>query len=241
MSECPGSQSVMSKSFGYLETCGKNAEYLRRGCTYTPKAVKWAGDLVITEEAMMHQSLMKYFDGVESCEPEHTFPAASGSCGEKTARPDGLQDVKRTSIRDGNGSFLFTVAEGEPEWDIHIAATNDDGCGASMAPQDGGDILFSGDARTQIKSLCGTIEMQSFATPKAFYLDNRKSFPEDEDKGLLVAIQNGLTSAWSVLYSEAGADLSAGLVNAEDISTAFLAALEENGIVPGDVFSFGMI
>lgn len=241
MAQCPGSQSVWSKTMGYLEKCGLSMEYLRRGCTYTPESVKWAGDLVITKDATLHQSKMDCIRG-EACDPSHTFPAASDECGEKTVTPEGLEPVKETGIRSGGeNSFQYTVEEGEPGWDLHIAATNDEGCGAGMSPADGGDVLFSFEATTQIKSLCGTVTVKSFASPKAFYLDNRKSFSEDPDNGLLVAIQDGMIGDWKVLYTEKDLELTEGLAMATDISSQFLDALTEAGIDKKDVFSFGMI
>lgn len=236
MAQCPGSQSVMSKTMDYLEKCGLSMEYLRRGCTYTPTSVKWAGDLVVTKDATLHQSKMEWIRG-EACEPSHTFPAASEDCGEKTVTPEGLEPVRETGIRSGGeNSFQYTVAEGEPGWDTDITATNDVFCGG-WGPADGGDVLFNFEATTQVKSLCGTIEIRSFADPKAFYLDNRKSFPEDPDNGLLVAIQNGMTGDWTALYAEKGKSLEI----ATDISSQFLDALADLGIDKKDVFSFGMI
>jgi hypothetical protein len=89
--------------------------------------------------------------------------------------------------------------------------------------------------------LCGTVTVKSFATPKAFYLNNKKSFPEDPDLGLLVAIQDGMTGDWQIRYAEKGLDISAGLISSEDISSQFLDALAEVGVDKKDVFSFGMI
>ena len=242
MAECPGGNSVMAETMGYLEKCGLSLEFRRRGCTYTPKTVRWAGDLVITSESVLHQSVMRWDNGSGECEAEHTFPPASDSCGEKTVHPDDLEDVSGSAISEGGeNEFLWTVDEGQPGWDIHIAATNDIWCGGSMAPSDGGDLLFNFEAHTQIKSLCGTVAVNSFAEPKAFYLDNRLSYPDDPDRGLLVAIQNGLTGNWNVLYADALTQLNSGLIDAEDISAAFLDALTEKGISKQDVFSLGMI
>ena len=225
-----------------MEKCGLSLEFRRRGCTYTPKTVRWAGDLVITSESVLHQSVMRWDNGSGECEAEHTFPPASDSCGEKTVHPDGLKDVSGSTISEGGeNEFLWTVDEGQPGWDIHIAATNDEGCGGSMAPSDGGDVLFNFEAHTQIKSLCGTVAVNSLGEPKAFYLDNRRSYLDDPDRGLLVAIQNGLTGNWKVLYADALTQLNSGLIDAEDISAAFLDALTENGISKQDVFSLGMI
>ena len=242
MAECPGSNSVMAQTMDYMEKCGLSLEFRRCGCTYTPKTVRWAGDLVITSESVLHQSVMRWDNGSGECEAEHTFPPASDSCGEKTVHPDNLEDVSGSTISEGGkNEFLWTVDEGQPGWDIHIAATNDEGCGGSMAPSDGGDVLFNFEAHTQIKSLCGTVSVNSFAEPKAFYLDNRLSYSDDPDRGLLVAIQNGLTGNWKVLYADALTQLNGGLIDAEDISAAFLDALTENGISKQDVFSLGMI
>ena len=242
MAECSEAQSVESNTFDFLETCGLSLEFLRRGCTYTPKTVRWAGDLVVTSEATLHQSVMRWENGSGECEAEHTFPPASDSCGEKTVHPDDLEDVSGSAISEGGkNEFLWTVDEGQPGWDVDIAATNDEGCGGSMAPSDGGDVLFNFEAHTQIKSLCGTVAVNSLGEPKAFYLDNRRSYSDDPDRGLLVAIQNGLTGNWKVLYADALTQLNSGLIDAEDISAAFLDALTEKGISKQDVFSLGMI
>lgn len=241
MSQCPASQSAGSLSMDYLEKCGKSIEFLRRACTHTPGSAKWAGDFVILQESMLHQSLMRYMDGSGACESSHTFPAASEECGEKTARPTGIKDVEDTEIRTTNGTFDFTIGETEPLWDRGIAATNDEGCGGSMAPSDGGDVLFNFEAHTQIKSLCGTVVVNSFAEPKAFYLDNRVTYQEDIDAGLLVALQHGITKDLTVLYAKKDIPLAEGLVGATDVSTKFLAALAVHGIGKADVISFGMI
>lgn len=241
MSECAPSHSVDSMTFGFSEICGLDLEFVRRGCTYTPGSVKWAGDIVISKEAMLHQSVMRHIVG-GPCESTYTFQDTSVECESVTVSSPELHDVSDSEISSGSkDSFLLTIEEGQPGWDVHIAATNDEGCGGSMAPSDGGDVLFSFEAHTQIKSLCGTVAVNSFASPKAFYLDNRRSYSEDPDNGLLVAIQNGLTGDWKVLYADALTPLNEGLVDAEDISAAFLDALTEKGISKQDVFSLGMI
>ena len=242
MAECPSSQSVMSKTMGYLEKCGLSLEFRRRGCTYTPKTVRWAGDLVITSESVLHQSVMRWDNGSGECEAEHTFPPASDSCGEKTVHPDNLEDVSGSTISEGGkNEFLWTVDEGQPGWDIHIAATNDIWCGGSMAPSDGGDILFDFDGQTKIKSLCGTVEISSYGAPQAFYLDNRVTYQKDIDAGLLVALQHGVTKDLTVLYAKKDISLAEGLVGATDVSAKFLTALAVHGIGKADVISFGMI
>lgn len=240
MAHCLATKSVMSESLGYKETCGVSIEYLRRGSTYTPKAVRWAGDIVITTEAMLHQTKMELFSGGE-CEPAYTFSAASDDCGEVTASPTGLNSVKETSIRNGDGSFAFTVAEGAAGWDEGIAATLDGGCGGSMAPQDGGNVLFSFEPQSQIKSLCGSIERKAHGEPVAFYLDNRRSFSEDPDNGLLVSIKAGIAPEWEVRYAPQGMDLSSGLEVSDDVTAQFMEQIAALGMSHEDIFEFGMI
>ena len=87
MSECPGSFSVMSKTMNYIEHCGISLEHIRNGCTHTPRTIQWAGDIVILTDSVLKQSHVKKIKG-EGCNLEHTFPAASEKCGEKTASPD---------------------------------------------------------------------------------------------------------------------------------------------------------
>jgi hypothetical protein len=183
----------------YIEHCGISLEHIRNGCTHTPRSIQWAGDIVILKDSVLKQSRVKKIKGA-GCNLEHTFPAASEECGEKTASPDGVKEIEE-KIRDGSEeSFEFTIPqnpnrEEENNWDLDIWMSNDE-CGAM---QDGGDVLLQFDTFPRVVSLCGTIDKALF-NPTVYYLDNRKSYSEDPDNGLLVAIRNGINGAWEVRY-----------------------------------------
>lgn len=233
MSACNKTASVYSETLGYTEICGSNVGFSRDCCTFTPKKIKWAGDLILASQSVLHQSSMQYSHGSQ-CDLSHVFEQY-GQCPPETySSGKSVQEVDSALQND----VVHTLDTG---WDIGIAATNDAYCGEGAHPADGGDVLFNFETHTQVKSLCGTVAVNSFGEPKAFYLDNRRSYSEDPDNGLLVAIQNGLTGDWKVLYADALTPLNEGLVDAEDISAAFLDALTEKGISKQDVFSLGMI
>ena len=240
MTACPGSVSVISKTENYIERCGLSLEHIRNGCTYTPRSIQWAGDIVILKDSVLKQSRVKKIKG-EGCNLEHTFPAASEECGEKTASPDGVKEIEE-EIRDGSEeSFEFTIPqnsnrEKESNWDLDILMSNDE-CGEM---QDGGDVLIRKDLYPRVVSLCGTIDRDIF-NPTAHYLDNRKSYSEDPDNGLLVAIRNGISGAWEVRYSPVEGVLTEGLVMSDDVTAAFTTALSALGMTHEDVFEFGMI
>lgn len=240
MTECGASQSVMSKTMNYIEHCGISLEHIRNGCTHTPRSIQWAGDIVILKDSVFKQSRVKKIKG-EGCNLEHTFPAASEECGEKTASPDGVKEIEE-EIRDGSEeSFEFTIPqnsdrENEKNWDLDILMSNDE-CGEM---QDGGDVLMQKDLYPRVVSLCGTIDRALF-NPTAHYLDNRKSYSEDPDNGLLIAVRNGINGDWEVRYSRAGEILTEGLIMAGDVTAAFTKALSDLGMAHEDVFEFGMI
>ena len=240
MTQCPASQSVISKTMNYIEHCGISLEHIRNGCTHTPRSIQWAGDIVILKDSVLKQSRVKKIKG-EGCNLEHTFPAASEECGEKTASPDGVKAIEE-EIRDGSEeSFEFTIPqhsdrEEENNWDLDIWMSNDD-CGLM---QDGGDVLVRFDTNSRVVSLCGTID-RTLSNPTAHYLDNRKSYSKDPDNGLLVAIKNGTNGAWEVRYSPVERVLTEGLVMSDDATAAFTTALSALGMTHADVFEFGMI
>ncbi len=240
MTQCPGSVSVMSKTMGYIEHCGISLEHIRNGCTHTPRSIQWAGDIVILKDGVFKQSRVKKIKG-EECDLEHTFPAASEECGEKTASPVGVKKIEE-EIRDGSEeSFEFTIPqnpdrEKENNWDLDIWMSTDE-CGKM---QDGGDVLLRFDTFPRVVSLCGTIDKTLF-NPTVYYLDNRKSYSEDPDNGLLVAIRNGLNGEWEVRYSPVERILTEGLIMSDDVTEAFTTALSALGMTHEDVFEFGMI
>lgn len=240
MTACPSSQSVMSKTMDYIEHCGISLEHIRNGCTHTPRSIQWAGDIVILKDSVFKQSRVEKINGAE-CTLEHTFPAASEECGEKTASPDGVKKIEE-EIRDGSEeSFEFTIPqnpdrEEEKNWDLGIWMSND-WCGAM---QDGGDVLMQFDTFPRVVSLCGTIDKTLF-NPTVYYLDNRKSYSEDPDNGLLVAIRNGINGSWEVRYSPVEKILTEGLAMSDDVTTAFTTALSALDMTHEDVLEFGMI
>lgn len=240
MDECPGSASIVSRTQNFIEHCGKSLEHVRKGCTYTPKEVQWVGDIIILNNSVLKQSLVKKIFGGE-CSLKHTFPAVNDDCGEKTVSPDGVRNIEE-EFRNGSGeSFEFTIPqnsdrEEEKNWDLDILMSNDE-CGIM---QDGGDVLIQKDLYPRVVSLCGTIDRVLF-NPTAHYLDNRKSYSEDPDNGLLVAIRDGIDGSWEVRYSPVEKILTEGLVMSDDVTTAFTAALTALALTPADVFEFGMI
>lgn len=240
MAECPQSISVMSKTANYIEHCGISLEHIRNGCTHTPRSIHWAGDIVILKDSVLKQSRVEKIKG-GGCNLEHTFPAASEECGENTASPYGVKEIEE-EIRNGSeDSFEFTIPqnsnrEEEKNWDLDILMSSDD-CGIM---QDGGDVLIQKDLYPRVVSLCGTIDRTLF-NPTAHYLDNRRSYSEDPDNGLLVAIRNGLNGAWEVRYSPVERVLTAGLIASDDVTAAFTTALTVLGMTHQDVLEFGMI
>lgn len=240
MSECLSTISVTSRSMGFVEHCGKSLEHIRKGCTRTPRSIQWVGDMVILNGSVLKQSYVKKIFG-DACDLHHTFPAASDECGEKSATPTGVRSIEN-EIRNGTeGTFDFTIPqnpnrENEENWDLDILMSNDE-CGIM---QDGGDVLLRLDSRSRVVSLCGTIDRALF-NPSAHYLDNRKSYSEDPDNGLLVAIRNGVNGAWEVRYSPVERILTEGLVMSDDVTAAFTTALSALGMTHQDVFEFGMI
>jgi hypothetical protein len=153
----------------------------------------------------------------------------------------GGYSADETSIRSGSAkTFNYIIPknsdpENETNWDLGILQSNDD-CGVMM---DGGDILYRQESTGQIASLCGTIIRRGVFEPVAFYLDNRKSYTKDPDRGLLIAMSIGET--WEVRYATAEQSLSGGLVNSTDVSEAFNTAIIALGMTQADVISFGMI
>lgn len=235
--------SVMSKTFGYLELCGKSHEYLRRGCSFTPLRVKWAGDLVITEETLLKQSEVNDMRGEEN-EVQTIYTAPTDDCSDIQAGIPTQYKVEETDIRTGEAkTFEYTIPknpneEDETNWDLGIYQSNDD-CAVLM---DGGDALQTPGLARTVTSLCGTVARSSGAfEAKAHYLDNRKSYSTDPDNGLLVAIRTGAVYSWEIRYAPKELLLNAGLSASDDITLAFREALEKEGMTDADVLEFGMI
>lgn len=233
--------SVMSETFGYLEVCKKSHEFLRRGCTFTPFQVSWAGDLLIIKEALLKQSEVNDIRGGDG-EVKHTY--TTQECGDiEVGLPDQYQ-VEATSIREGgDNSFQYKIPknpieEEEANWTLDILQSLDD-CGEMM---DGGDALQVHDSSSRVVSLCGTIDRGSgLFDAQAHYLDNRKSYSTDPDNGLLVAIRTGAVCNWELRYVPQELNLSAGLSVSDDITLAFREALVAEGMTDEDVLEFGMI
>ncbi|MCE5199083.1 hypothetical protein LLG39_08910 [bacterium] len=241
MSDCAASQSVMSKTFNYLELCARSHEFLRRGCSFTPMDVSWAGDLIIINETILKQSEVNDMRGGD-CVVEHKYPAQSEECSETTVGLPNQYVVESTDIRTGGANtFEYTVPkatneEDETQWDLNIYQSLND-CGVLM---DGGDALQHPSVMGRVVSLCGTIDKQGM-NPQAHYLDNRKSYSKDPDNGLLVAIRTGFKWNWEIRYAPVERNLTAGLMMSDDVTAAFRAALAEEGMTDDDVFEFGMI
>lgn len=237
--------SVMSMSLNYREACFKSHEFLRRGCSFTPKNVEWSGDIIIFKEAILKQSEVNDMRG-NAADVEFTFNEIPESdCGNVTATlPDGYNKVEETDVRDGGAkTFNYAVPKNEnpdeeENWSLTVPQTTND-CGVMM---DFGDAYQSLVMENKAVSICGTVERTSGAFDiKCHYLDNRKSYLEDPDNGLLVCIRTGAVWSWEMRYAPAGRDLSSGLVMSDDVTVAFTTALSALGMTHEDVFEFGMI
>ena len=109
--------SVMSVSFGYGEVCKKSHEFLRRGCSYTPLVCKWAGDLLVTEEALLKQSEVNDMRG-EAGEVQASYAPVNENCETTTVGIPEEYAVEETSIRtEGAKTFEYSVPKAENEED----------------------------------------------------------------------------------------------------------------------------
>jgi len=233
--------SVMSESFGYEEVCRRSHEFLRRGCSYTPNAVEWAGDMLVFREFVTKQSEVNDMRGGESA-VEYHFSAVGDGCGDITVSLP--YTVEETGVRNGDDStFEYLIpksedGESEDDWAVGMYQSLSD-CGDLM---DGGDALQLRDIKQTAVSMCGTLSFDTGATPaQCHYLDNRKSYQEDPDRGLFIAARTLPVGAWAVRYALATDDLSEGLIMSDDVTQAFTAALSALGMTHEDVFEFGMI
>ena len=236
--------SVMSETFGYLEVCGKSHEFLRRGCSYTPKTYSWAGDLLLAGEPLLKQSEVNDMrGGAEAI--EHTYVEIGGTgCGGVAVGIPSQYKVEETDIRTGGANTFeyhtpkSPVEAEEENWSLNLYQSTNE-CGEMM---DGGDALQSQSLERRVTSICGTVDRSSGVfDAQAHYLDNRKSYPDDPDNGLLVAIRTGAVWSWELRYAPVDRDLATGLIESDDISEAFAAALSALGMSHSDVFEFGMI
>jgi len=235
--------SVMSMTFGYRELCAKSHEFLRRACTYSPLSVKWAGDLVITKEPVLKQSEVNDIRGEEDTVQTEYEPPTQDCSTMHTGIPTQYK-VEETDIRtEGAKTFEYKVPKNpdpdkEKHWDLKIYQSNDD-CAVLM---DGGDALQQPSIEQKVTSLCGTVDRSSGGSdPQAHYLDNRWSYSQDPDNGLLVAIRTGFKWNWEVRYAPYEKALYGGLELSDDVTEAFRLALAGEGMTDDDVYEFGMI
>lgn len=229
--------SVASAEKGYAEGCIRSHEFLRRACTLTPVSSYWAGDLLVTQEAILKQSEVNDMRGEEgAAEIIHTPPTEE--CGEQTVSMPENYTAEETSIRsEGAATFEYAVSKNEPYWDVDIYQSRDD-CGVMM---DGGDVVFRTDSNSQVASICGTIIRKAVGEPKAHYLDNRTSYSDDPDNGLLVAIRTGLAWNWEVRYAPKERNLTSGLIMSDDVTDKFMEQITALGMTQNDIIEFGMI
>lgn len=234
--------SLMSKTFGYRELCGLSHEFLRRGMSFTPTEISWAGDFVIASDPILKQSEIFDIRG-ENNEVQTTYDSDTSDCSSTTVGIPTEYKVEETSIRErGNTSFKFLVekaenVDDEKNWDIGVYESTDE-CGVLM---DGGDALYRPSVKNTVSSLCGTVIRDGGALPiSAYYLDNRNSNSDDPDNGLLVAIQSG-PGTLEVRYCKKELLLNTGLSESIDITLEFRKALNDLGMSDADVLQFGMI
>lgn len=236
--------SVMSETFGYIEVCEKSHEFLRRGCSYTPKTYSWAGDLLLNGEVLLKQSEVNDMRGAESA-VEHEYAEIEGTgCGGITVGIPSEYKVEETDIRTGGANtFEYHTPKNpdeseEKNWSLDLYQSTSE-CGELM---DGGDALQSQSLERRVTSICGTVDRSSGVfDAQAHYLDNRKSYTDDPDNGLLVAIRTGAVWAWELRYAPVDRDLTNGLSQSDDVSEAFTTALSALGMTHSDVYEFGMI
>lgn len=233
--------SVLSETNNYEETCGSSREHVRRACTKTPSEVSWAGDLLIVKSEITKQSeVINIHGGDADIAVEYEKP--NEHCSDASISLPGRCKVEATPIRDGDdNSFEFAIPKGEEgadgwDRDIYMSTGGTDMCG--LFGLDGGDILFRETVIGRIVSLCGTIDRKGI-NPTAHYLDNRNSYSEDPDRGLLFATKVG--AVWEVRYAPEGKDLSEGLIMSDNVTDAFITALSALGMTRDDIIEFGMI
>ena len=235
--------TVATETYGYDDKCCLSHEFLRRGCTKTPMAIRWAGDLLVYENLMLKQSEVNDMRGGD-CETVINYEKENENCPDAETGIPIQYRVEETPIRTGDrNTFNYTVQKNEDEgsesnWTLDIYQSTDD-CGKMM---DGGDALQDYYMLCGVTSLCGTVDRSSGAfAPQAHYLDNRKSYSDDPDNGLLVCIRTGAVWNWEIRYAPVDRDLTNGLIESDDVSEAFTTALSALGLTHSDVFEFGMI
>lgn len=238
--------SVQSVTLGYDEACEKSHEFVRRGCSKTPKEVSWAGDLLVITGEMVKQSDVEDIQG-EEADVEHIYASPNEACSDLPVSIPAEYKVEETDIRTGGKqSFSFLIPKNENEedevnWelDIYQSTGGEDLCG--LMGFDGGDALQQESGVGRVVSICGTIDRTSGGIPQAHYLDNRKSYEDDPDNGLLICIRTGVVLNWEMRYAPIDRNLSSGLAASDDVSSAFTTALSALGMTHEDVFEFGMI
>ena len=238
--------SVQSVTLGYDEACEKSHEFVRRGCSKTPKESSWAGDLLVVSGEIVKQSDVEDIQGEES-DVEHVYASPNEACSDMHVSIPAEFRVEETDIRTGGKqSFSFLIPKNENEedeanWELGIyqSTGGDDFCG--LMGFDGGDALQHESDLGRVVSICGTIDRSSIGTPQAHYLDNRKSYEDDTDNGLLICIRTGVVLRWEMRYAPVGRNLSSGLAASDDVTAEFTTALSAMGMTHEDVFEFGMI
>ena len=78
-------------------------------------------------------------------------------------------------------------------------------------------------------------------SPTAYFLDNRNTLDNDEDKGLLFVFVDGMLGTHEVRWVDDKTVLTEGLEDAEDITALFREALNGKGVLESEIYSFGMI
>jgi hypothetical protein len=236
--------SVQSKTMGYEEVCAKSHEFLRRGCSYTPKAMSWAGDLLLTSEPVLKQSEVNDMRGGESAVAYAYTEIEGTGCGAETVGIPSQYKVEETDIRTGEAATFFyhipkaADPEDETNWSLGLYQSESD-CAVLM---DGGDALQRQGLERRVTSICGTIDRSSGVfDAQAHYLDNRKSYSTDPDNGLLVAIRTGAVWNWEVRYAPKERSLASGLVMSDDVTAQFMEKIAALGMGHEDIFEFGMI
>lgn len=106
---------------------------------------------------------------------------------------------------------------------------------------DGGDIYYNGEWTTKFKSLDDTFSHTTAGPDELIniaYLDNRKTYSKDPDKGLLFAIQDILSKAWLFKFTHKDGQTIGKM---EDVTSIIAAKLAEKELGMQDVLLVGMI
>ena len=230
------SPMLMALDPGLILIAGASVEFCRGAKAYTPAKAMWAGDILITTQAEHRQSFWKRVNG-GACDVKDTV-SPSEDCKNLDLSPAGIINPEETDVRNCSLGFSFDPERSAKNgWDMDIYASVED-CGVLV---DGGDIYYNGEWTTKFKSLDDTFSHTTAGPDELIniaYLDNRKTYSKDPDKGLLFAIQDILSKAWLFKFTHKDGQTIGKM---EDVTSIIAAKLAEKELGMQDVLLVGMI